>query len=134
MALPCREAPMVPCGRMPLDFALSEEQKALVSTAREFTRKEIIPVAARYDEAGEFPHEVFRRAWETGLMSAEVPEAYGGVGLPCLDHCLMQEEIAFGCTGINTSLIANNLGALPLFIAGTDEQKKKFLGRLTSEL
>jgi acyl-CoA dehydrogenase len=125
---------MVPCDRMPLDFALSEEQKALVATAREFTRKEIIPVAARYDESGEFPHEVFRRAWETGLMNAEVPEAYGGVGLPCLDHCLMQEEIAFGCTGINTSLIANNLGALPLFIAGTDEQKKKFLGRLTSEL
>jgi acyl-CoA dehydrogenase len=125
---------MVPCRRMPLDFALTDEQKALVTTARDFTRKEIIPVAGRYDESGEFPRDVFKRAWETGLMNAEVPEAYGGIGLPCLDHCLLQEEIAFGCAGINTSLVANNLAALPLLIAGTDEQKKQFLGRLTAEL
>lgn len=118
---------------MPLDFALTEEQKALVTTARDFTRKEIIPVAGKYDESGEFPREVFKRAWETGLMNAEVPEAYGGLGLSCLDHCLMQEEIAYGCCGMNTSLIANNLASLPLIIAGSDEQKKKFLGRLISE-
>ncbi|HTE49375.1 MAG TPA: acyl-CoA dehydrogenase family protein [Kofleriaceae bacterium] len=118
---------------MPLDFALTEEQKALVATAREFTRKEIIPVAARHDESGEFPREVFKRAWETGLMNAEVPEAYGGVGLSCLDHCLLQEEISYGCAGMNTSLVANNLAALPLLIAGSEEQKAKFLGRLTSE-
>jgi acyl-CoA dehydrogenase len=118
---------------MPLDFALTEEQRALVTTARDFARKEIIPVAARYDESGDFPRELLRRAWETGLMNAEVPEAYGGVGLSCVDHCLLQEEIAFGCTGINTSLVANNLAALPLIIAGSEEQKKKFLGRLTRE-
>jgi acyl-CoA dehydrogenase len=116
-----------------LDFALTEEQKALVTTARDFARKEIIPVAARYDESGEFPREVFKRAWETGLMNAEVPEENGGVGLTCLDHCLMQEEISYGCAGMNTSLVANNLAALPLLIAGTAEQKAKFLGRLTSE-
>jgi len=119
---------------MPLDFALTEEEKALVTTARDFARKEIIPVAGRYDESGEFPREVFRRAWETGLMNAEVPEAYGGVGLSCVDHCLLQEEIAFGCAGINTSLVANNLAALPLLIAGSEEQKARFLGRLTGEL
>ncbi len=118
---------------MPLDFALTEEQQALVATAREFTRKEIIPQAARFDESGDFPREVFRRGWETGLMNAEVPEAYGGVGLSCLDHCLLQEEIAYGCAGINTSFIANNLASLPLLIAGSEEQKKRFLGRLTRE-
>jgi acyl-CoA dehydrogenase len=123
---------MVACRPM-LDFALTEEQKALVTTARDFARKEIIPVAARYDESGEFPREVFKRAWETGLMNAEVPEENGGVGLTCLDHCLMQEEISYGCAGMNTSLVANNLAALPLLIAGTAEQKAKFLGRLTSE-
>ena len=124
---------MVPCRRMPLDFALTEEQKALVTTARDFTRNEIIPVAAGFDESGEFPRQLLRRAWETGLMNAEVPEAYGGVGLTCVDHCLLQEEIAFGCTGINTSLVANNLAALPLIIAGSEEQKSRFLGRLTRE-
>jgi acyl-CoA dehydrogenase len=118
---------------MPLDFALTEEQKALVATARDFTRNEIIPVASGLDESGEFPRDLFRRAWETGLMNAEVPEAYGGVGLTCVDHCLLQEEIAYGCTGINTSLVANNLAALPLIIAGSDEQKARFLGRLTRE-
>src|SRR6266545_1760454 len=104
-----RSGPMVPSAAMPLDFVLTEEQKALVATARDFTRKEIIPVAGRYDESGDFPRDVLRRAWETGLMNAEVPEAYGGVGLSCLDHCLLQEEIGYGCTGFNTSLVANNL-------------------------
>ncbi len=118
---------------MALDFALTEEQNALVQTARDFTRKEIIPVAGRYDESGDFPRDVFKKAWSTGLMNAEVPEAYGGVGLPCLDHCLLQEEIAYGCAGMNTSLTANNLAALPLLIAGTDDQKKRFLSRLSAE-
>ncbi len=118
---------------MPLDFALTEEQRALVATARDFAKNEIVPVAGRYDESGEFPREVFRKAWDTGLMNAEVPEAYGGVGLSCVDHCLVQEEIAYGCTGINTSLVANNLAALPLLIAGTEEQKQKYLGWLTRE-
>ncbi len=66
-------------------------------------------------------------------MNAEVPEENGGVGLTCLDHCLMQEEISYGCAGMNTSLVANNLAALPLLIAGTAEQKATFLGRLTRE-
>jgi acyl-CoA dehydrogenase len=118
---------------MALDFALTEEQAALVTTARDFAKKEIVPVAGRYDESGEFPRDVFKKAWETGLMNAEVPEAYGGVGLSCVDHCLVQEEIAYGCCGINTSLVANNLGAMPLLIAGTDEQKQKYLGWLTRE-
>ena len=118
---------------MPLDFALTEEQTALVATARDFAKNEIVPVAGRYDESGEFPREIFKKAWETGLMNAEVPEEYGGVGLSCVDHCLVQEEIAFGCTGMNTSLVANNLGAMPLIIAGSEEQKARFLGRLTRE-
>lgn len=118
---------------MPLDFALTEEQNALVQTARDFAKKEIIPVAGKYDESGEFPREILERGWETGLMNAEVPEAYGGLGLPCLDHCLIQEEIGYGCLGFNTSLAANNLAAMPLIIAGTEEQKKKYLGRLVAE-
>jgi len=118
---------------MPLDFALTEEQNALVATARDFAKNEIVPVAGRYDESGEFPREIFKKAWETGLMNAEVPEAYGGIGLSCVDHCLIQEEISYGCTGINTSLVANNLGAMPLLIAGSEEQKAKYLGWLTRE-
>ncbi|HEX7703093.1 MAG TPA: acyl-CoA dehydrogenase family protein, partial [Kofleriaceae bacterium] len=116
-----------------MDLSFTEEQQALVQTARDFTRKEIVPRAAHYDETGEFPREILEKAWKTGLMNIEVPEAYGGLGGTCLDNCLVQEEVAFGCSGINTSLSANSLGATPLLIAGTEEQKKKFLGRLTAE-
>jgi acyl-CoA dehydrogenase len=117
-----------------MDLSLTEEQEALVSTAREFTRKEIIPRAAHYDETGEFPREIFKKAFETGLMNVEIPEAYGGLGGSCLDNCLVQEEVSFGCSGINTSMAANSLGATPLLVAGTPEQQKKWLSRLTSEL
>jgi acyl-CoA dehydrogenase len=117
-----------------MDLSLSEEQDALTATAREFTRKEIIPRAAHHDETGEFPREILKRAWETGLMNIEIPDAYGGLGGSCLDNCLVQEEVSFGCSGINTSMAANSLGATPLLVAGTDEQKKEYLSRLTREL
>ena len=117
-----------------MDFSLTEEQQALTQTARDFTRKEVTPKAAHHDETGEFPRAIFKKAFDTGLMNIEVPEAYGGLGGTCVDNCLVQEEVAFGCSGINTSLSANMLGATPLLVAGTEEQKKQFLGRLTSEL
>ena len=116
-----------------MDMSLSETQEALVQTAREFTRKEIIPKAGHFDESGEFPREILKRAWETGLMNVEIPEQYGGLGGSCLDNCLVQEEVSFGCSGINTSMAANSLGATPLLIAGSDEQKERYLKRLTSE-
>src|SRR5678815_563315 len=90
---------------MALDLSLTEEQDALVQTAREFTRKEIVPKAGHFDETGEFPREILKRAWETGLMNIEIPETYGGLGGSCLDNCLVQEEVAFGCTGFNTTCL-----------------------------
>jgi acyl-CoA dehydrogenase len=116
-----------------MDLRLTDVQDALVATAREFTRKEITPRAAHYDHTGEFPREILKRAWETSLMNVEVPEAYGGLGGSCLDNCLIQEEISYGCSGINTSMAANSLGATPLLVAGTEEQKHKYLTRLTRE-
>jgi acyl-CoA dehydrogenase len=118
---------------MALDLSLTEEQQALIQTAREFAKKEVAPNAAHYDETGEFPLDIFKKAWETGLMNIEVPEEVGGLGLGCFEHCLVLEEIAHGCLGINSSMAANMLAAMPLVIAGTDEQKKRFLGRLIDE-
>jgi acyl-CoA dehydrogenase len=116
-----------------MDLSYTEEQEALVATAREFTRKEVIPKAAHHDETGEFPREILKKAWDTGLMNIEIPAEYGGLGGSCVDNCLVQEEVAFGCTGMNTSLSANSLGSMPILIAGTDAQKKEYLSRLTSE-
>lgn len=118
---------------MPFDLTYTEEQNALVQTARDFAKKEIIPVAAEYDESAEFPHKVFAKAWETGLMNMEIPEAYDGLGASCLDHVMVQEELAYGCTAMNTAMVGNMLGAMPLLVAGTDEQKKEYFGRLISE-
>jgi acyl-CoA dehydrogenase len=118
---------------MSFDLTLSEQQQALVDTAREFTRKEIIPVAGKLDEHGTFPREILTKAWELGLTNCELPEAYGGAGLSCLEHCLIVEELSYGCSGIQTSATANMLGALPLLIAGTEEQKARYLGRLIKE-
>jgi acyl-CoA dehydrogenase len=111
-------------------FDLTEEQQQLVDTAREFARKEIVPAAARLDEEGTFPREICAKAWETGLMNCEIPEANGGLGLSCLSHCLVLEELAWGCMGVATTMEGNMLGSMPLVLAGSEEQKKEYFGRL----
>jgi acyl-CoA dehydrogenase len=115
------------------NFEFSDEEKQLMETAREFSLKEIVPVAGQLDEHGTFPTDICNKAWETGLMNCELPEAYGGLGLGCLAHCLVLEEISYGCTGVNTTLAANMLGTMPLIIAGTEAQKKEYFGRLLAK-
>ncbi len=115
------------------NFDLSDEQKALVETARKFVKDRITPIAAECDVEAKFPHDVFKEAWELGLVAPNIPESYGGAGLSELDHVLLTEELAYGCTGIQTSMTANALAAAPLMIAGSDAQKKKYLGMLGSE-
>ena len=110
-----------------MEFGLSDEQLVLQETARRFAREEIAPVAAKYDASGEFPREVIAKAWELGLASTQVPAEYGGVGLSSLDGCIVTEEIAWGCSGICTSIMANDLGLMPIAIAGTEAQKKEWL-------
>jgi acyl-CoA dehydrogenase len=116
-----------------LDFDLTTEQKTLVEETKRFTREKIIPVAAEADKKHEFPMDVFKEAWELGFVGPTIPEEYGGAGMTELDNVLLTEELAFGCTGIQTSMTANTLAATPLLIAGNDAQKKKYLGLLTSE-
>ncbi|MCG5052088.1 MAG: acyl-CoA dehydrogenase family protein [Myxococcales bacterium] len=111
-------------------FDFTEEQQQLIDTARNFTKNEIIPVAGELDEHGTFPDEICKKAWETGLMNCELPESIGGLGLSCLSHCLILEEISYGCVGVNTTLAGNALASMPLMLAGSDAQKKEYLGRL----
>lgn len=114
-------------------FTLNDEQKALQKTVRDFTRDQIIPVAGELDEHGTFPMDLCRKAWELGLMNVEVPEEYGGLHLGIFDNCLINEELAYGCVGVATTITGNSLAATPILIAGTDEQKREYLGRLCSE-
>ncbi len=115
-------------------FDLSPEQEQLVQTARKFTKDRIIPVAGELDKKHEFPRQICEEAFSLGLMNAEIPPEYGGLGLDTFDHCLLLEEINYGCAGVGTTLAANNLASVPLILAGTEEQKRRFLGGLTDEL
>ncbi len=110
-----------------ISFALSDEQRALRELAREFAEKEIRPKAAEYDEHQTHPADVIAKAHDLGLMNAHVPEEYGGAGLPCFDGMLIGEELYWGCSGIGTSISANGLGAGPVILFGTDEQKRTWL-------
>ena len=116
-----------------IDFELTDEQRALIDTARKFTRDRIIPVAAECDRDEKFPEDVFKAAWENGLANPTLPAEHGGLGLGDVDGTLINEELAYGCTGIATSIMANTLGMTPIKLAGNDAQKKKYLGWLASE-
>ncbi|HEY3961936.1 MAG TPA: acyl-CoA dehydrogenase family protein [Gaiellaceae bacterium] len=110
-----------------VSFALTDEQRELRALAREFAEKEIRPKAAAYDEASQHPADVIEKAHALGLMNVHVPEEYGGLGLSAFDGMLVGEELNFGCSGIGTSIGANGLGAGPVVLAGSDEQKAKWL-------
>jgi acyl-CoA dehydrogenase len=116
-----------------ISFALTDEQKALRELAHEFAAKEIRPVAAEYDEHQTHPADVLAKAHEVGLMNPHVPEELGGAGLGAMDGALIGEELCWGCSGIGTSIVANILGALPLLIAGTEEQRREWLPPLLEE-
>ena len=116
-----------------IDFGLSEEQQQFRDLAHEFAEKEIAPNAAHHDVTGEYPREICKKAWELGLMNTHIPEEYGGLGLGVLEGCLISEQVAWGCNGIGTTMEANTLAEAPIIVAGTDEQKKKWLTPLTEE-
>jgi acyl-CoA dehydrogenase len=116
-----------------LSFDLTPEQEQLKATARRFAHDVIMPVAARYDEEQTFPADVAEKAWQLGLMNFEVPTEYGGPGLGVLDSCLVLEELNYACAGITNACAANGLAAIPVLIAGSDEQRKRYLGQLANE-
>jgi acyl-CoA dehydrogenase len=116
-----------------ISFALSSEQRALRELAHEFAQNEIRPVAAEYDQRSQHPADVIAKAHEVGLMNPHVPDEYGGAGLSAFDQMLIGEELAWGCSGIATSIVANILGSLPVLLAGSDEQKRQWLPPLLEE-
>lgn len=116
-----------------MDFSLDDSQLALQETARRFAQQEIAPQAGHFDQTGEFPRDIIKKAWETGLASVSIPSEHGGVGLSLFESCLVVEELAWGCAGMATSIMCNDLGLTPILVAGSDAQKKEWLGRATRE-
>lgn len=110
-----------------IDFSLSEEQLAIQKMARDFAQTEIAPAAAEYDRSGDYPEEIVRKAFKTGLVYGAVPEAYGGEGLSALDQLIIAEELSAACSGIASCIAINSLAAIPLVYFGSREQKEKYL-------
>ena len=117
-----------------IDFSLTDAQKALQKKSRDFAINEIIPVSRKYDESGEFPFDVYQKAFEQGLIDLTIPTEYGGMGLGILDSCLVVEETAAADPGITTSLFCNSLGQESIILGGNDEQKRRYLTPFTEKL
>src|SRR2546426_5512054 len=116
-------------------FYLTDDQRMLRDLARKIARERVAPNAARYDEAEAYPEDSIRALIESGLYGIWVPEAYGGNAMGALALALVCEEIAAACAATGTQYLDQPLGGIPILLAGTDEQKKRFLPRLaTGEL
>ena len=116
-----------------LGFQLSPEQVAIRDRARAFMLKEILPVAWRSDAQNETPLPLLRKAWEQGIMNADIPAEYGGQGRGLVDNVLITEELAAGCAGLATSIFDNSLGMEPLRLCGNPALKAKIFPRLVRE-
>lgn len=116
-----------------MNFDYTTEQKEIKELAMKFAKNEMIPVAQEYDEHGKFPAEIMKKAWELGLLNTCIPTEYGGSGFSAVDSVMICESLAYGCMGMNTSMMANDLALLPIVIGGTDEQKKKYLKPFTEQ-
>jgi acyl-CoA dehydrogenase len=110
-----------------VDFSLSDEQKALQKLARDFSRKEIAPVALQYDKEPAFPGEIIKKAHAAGLMNLTCPKEYGGQGLGLVNAALVTEEMTAACIAIAGMIGINSLACGPIVVGGSHEQKKKFL-------
>ncbi len=109
-------------------FILSDEHKMIQKAARDFAQNEISPIAAEFDERGDFPVETIRKMGEMGFMGIEVPEKYGGAGMDTLAYVLALEEISKADAAHGTIMSVNNsLFNYGLLIFGTEEQKQTFL-------
>lgn len=116
-----------------MDFQLTEEQQMIQDAARDFAQSEIAPIAAAFDETGEFPLETIRKAGELGFMGLEVPEEYGGAGLDAVGFALLMEEIAAADAAHSTVISVNNsLYCNGILEFGTEEQKQAFVAPVAS--
>lgn len=110
-----------------MDYFLTEEQIMIRDLARKITDEKVVPLRAELDEKEEFPWEVMKTLAQSDLFGLYIPEEYGGFGKGGFELSLVIEELSKGCLGVSTTFAANALGTYPLFLYGSDEQKKKYL-------
>jgi butyryl-CoA dehydrogenase len=111
-----------------MDFDLTDEQKMIRDTARDFAARKVAPVAAELDKSGRWPGEIVSEMAKLGLLGIMVPQEYGGAGLDALSYALAMEEVSAACASCGVIMSVNNsLFCDPLYKFGTEEQKKRVL-------
>ena len=110
-----------------MEYFLTEEQIMIRDSARQVAEEKIVPVRAELDEKEEFPHEIMKILAQLDLFRIFVPEAYDGLGAGNLELSIAIEELSRACLGVATSYSANALGAFPIILYGSEEQKQKYL-------
>jgi acyl-CoA dehydrogenase len=110
-----------------MDFSLSEKEQKLWERAKAFTAEHITPKAHELEKRNEFPKDVVQKAYEAGLMNLHIPKAAGGPELSLLSETLVSEATGYGCAGLATSIMCNNLAFAPLVIGAETEQLQKYV-------
>ena len=113
-----------------MDCLLTEEQKMIKDLTRQIAREKIKPVAAEYDEKGEFPWSIVKILADSDIFGIFLPKEYGGMGVSVFNLAIATEELSWGCGGISLVFAATALGTFPIILFGNDEQKKKYLPRI----
>ena len=113
-------------------YDLTEEQKMLRETIARIAKEQIAPGAAKRDEEAKFPWDMVELLRENALFGADFPEEYGGSEMGLLSLCLIVEEIAKACAATSLLLLAQELGTMPIFLAGNAEQKTQYLPKLAA--
>ncbi len=110
-----------------MDYLLTEEQRMLQDLARQISEERIKPIRAQLDEEETFPWDIISDLAQADLCGTIIPEEYGGLGLGSLENCLVLEALAEGCVGVATTYAASLLGAYPVLLYGSEEQKRRYL-------
>jgi alkylation response protein AidB-like acyl-CoA dehydrogenase len=115
-----------------MDYFLTDKQKIIKNLARRIAEEKIRPKRAELDEKEEFPREIMDILAKSDLFGLIVPPQYGGFGGGCFENCLALEELGRICTGVATTFAASGLGAYPILLHGSEEQKKRYLPEIAS--
>ena len=115
-----------------MDYFLTEDQKMIKDLARQIADEKIMPVRAELDEKEEFPWEIIKVLVDSDLMGLCYPEEYGGLGGGTFENCLAVEEISRACIGVSVCYAGSGLGAYPILLFGSEEQKKKYISDIAS--
>ena len=115
-----------------MDYFLTEEQQMIREIAAKIATEKVRPVRAELDESEEFPWDIMKILAQSDLFGIYLPEEYGGSGGGVFENCLAIEEMARACISVATTFAASGLGAYPILLYGSEEQKQKYLSPIAS--